>query len=222
MDININHINKEELKRILKPHNTKGKLVMVCIRANNRKVNRFDDVALLVHNNEVLFKTTCTLDPGLPMIKQPVNPEGAAIVANGYWNGLWRIGLHQGKYLALVQNRPVLVFRDNNRDSIVDFDKDYVVNDDLLEFIQSCSNNATKIKDANNKVYKVQYGMFGINFHRASIYKKLLEVGVYSAGCAVVQDAKDYFKLLDYIQDFSNTLMLKSVDALYINEHSIY
>ena len=40
----------------------------------------------------------------------------------GQYRGLWRIGIHKGKYKALVQNRPVTVYRDNNKDSVYDIE----------------------------------------------------------------------------------------------------
>ena len=62
----------------------------------------------------------CTTDPGEKYLTSPINAEGAAILVPGQYRGAYQIGKHFSKY-ALVQRGKVSVFRDNNRDSVVDY-----------------------------------------------------------------------------------------------------
>jgi hypothetical protein len=45
-----------------------------------------------------------------------LNPKGAAILVPGQYCGSHAIGLHQGKYRALRQVKPLPVYRDSNKD----------------------------------------------------------------------------------------------------------
>lgn len=48
----------------------------------------------------------------------PTNPKGVAVIKTDEWYyDLWKHGLHKGKMKALVQNRPIKFYRDNNKDS---------------------------------------------------------------------------------------------------------
>ena len=83
------------------------------------------------------------------------------------YRGSHRVGLHQGKYEALTQAKPLKVYRDNNRD-------------DKYDLIES----------------NVHEGIFGINIHRATKWegKKSTQIDKWSAGCQVIA-ANDDFKL---------------------------
>ncbi len=63
-----------------------------------------------------------TTDPGLSYLKKPINSKGTAILMEGWHSDIWQIGYHQGKYKALVQVNPCCVYRDNNRDSVLNMD----------------------------------------------------------------------------------------------------
>ena len=78
------------------------------------------------------------------------------------FSALWKIGKHKGQYKALVQANPCQVIRDNNRDDKID------------------------ITD------NTDFGMFGINLHRASSWKVSDEIGLYSAGCQVIKDVNQW------------------------------
>lgn len=60
-----------------------------------------------------------TTDPGHPVLVSPVNPAGAAVFAPGQQRAVWRMGTHHGRP-AFVQNRPIAVLRDNDRDGTID------------------------------------------------------------------------------------------------------
>ena len=107
---------------------TKGKynLNIIGIRnASNSVTNKFDDIIIVeyidmygVKSREIFAATT---DPGITSMKNPVSIKGCAILVPGQYRSSWKLGYHKGKYEALVQYKPVNVYRDNNRDEIYDF-----------------------------------------------------------------------------------------------------
>ena len=91
--------------------------------------------------------------------------DGVAILKPGQYRGSHIIRKHQGRYEALGQDRPVQVYRDDNRDPWYN----------LLE-------------------ESVQEGNFGINIHRATKWanKKSSQVDKWSAGCQVIAANNDW------------------------------
>jgi hypothetical protein len=85
-----------------------------------RKVtNKFDDFMVVLYNkNGELQKKvySITTDPGKYYMQKPSNVKGTAILVPNQYRGCWQIGKHNGKYTALVQCKPVSVFRDANKD----------------------------------------------------------------------------------------------------------
>ena len=140
-------------------------------RANSATPNSFDDEIHVFTNISdtkrqkwvyMVFK--CTTDPGTYWLKNPMNPQGTAILNQGQYINAYQIGLHRGKYKALVQTgAKVSLTRDFNRDTILDF------------------NNG-----------KTVTGFFGINIHRASQVGSTIVVDKYSAGCQVFKNASDF------------------------------
>jgi hypothetical protein len=61
-----------------------------------------------------------TTDPGIPYLVSPMNPQGCAAIAEGFYPGVWARGLHKGKP-ALVQVGAFDVHRDNDRDATLEF-----------------------------------------------------------------------------------------------------
>ncbi len=148
-----------------------NQLNIVGIRSPNTIPNRFDDeihvfykVAPLKWHYHVYKVTT---DPGTFWLRNPMQPQGTAILAQGQYKGAYRIGLHQGKYKALVQSKPITVIRDYDRDAKLDF------------------KNGTKSK-----------GMYGINIHRASLNGITKQVDKYSAGCQVFSNINEFKEFL--------------------------
>ena len=87
------------------------------------KPDRFDDCISVfsMHGGEWLFWSfPATTDPGVAYLKNPINKSGTAILAPGQYRSAYRIGKHRGKYDALIQSRPVTVFRDGNMDGHID------------------------------------------------------------------------------------------------------
>ena len=136
-----------------------------------RITNKFDDKITLSYkdlNGKWKFHCfDCTTDPGMYWTQNLLNPNGVAILKPGQYRGSHKIGLHQGKYEALRQQKPLKVYRDGDKD------KEY----DLLE-------------------ENVKEGIYGINIHRATARAggKSTQVDKWSAGCQVIA-ANDDFRL---------------------------
>lgn len=139
------------------------------IRSSDMTSNTFNDLIGVLYrkkNNWVLYKYGATTDPGLYYRENPMNIDGTAILAPGQYSGAFKIGYHKGKYKALVQNKPLLLYRDANRNNV-------------LEYIGEPS-----------------WQMAGINLHRANANVTSKLVQKHSAGCIVVADPTDFNELL--------------------------
>ena len=136
----------------------------------NEVTNKFDDFVTLSYKVNEEWNYHCfdaTTDPGKHWVENIMREEGVAVLRENQYRGSHKIGLHQGKYEALHQQKPVQVYRDNDLDG----------NYDLLE-------------------ENIQEGIFGINIHRATKWegKKSTQIDKWSAGCQVIA-ANDDFRL---------------------------
>lgn len=143
---------------------------------NGKVTNAFDDCVTISYKEDGEWKFHCyqaTTDPGSHWEQNLLNEKGVAILKPGQYRGSHKLRLHQGKYLALGQQKAVKVYRDNNRDGKYD----------LLE-------------------ENVDEGIFGINIHRATGRKggKSIRVDKWSAGCQVIADNDDWHQFLDICQ----------------------
>lgn len=142
-------------------------LNIVGIRSDSTIPNRFDDEIHVFYKNNanqwIHYIFPATTDPGTYWLKSPMHPQGTAILMQGQYKQAYQIGLHRGKYYALVQRKPITVMRDYDRNSVLDF------------------NNG-----------RLDTGMFGVNIHRASINGTTKEVDRYSAGCQVFSNITDF------------------------------
>ena len=141
-----------------------------------RVTNAFDDCVTISYKEDCEWKFHCykaTTDPGSHWEKNLLNKKGVAILKPGQYRGSHKLRLHQGKYLALGQQKPVKVYRDNNRDGKYD----------LLE-------------------ESIDEGLFGINIHRATgrAGGTSIRVDKWSAGCQVIADNDDWHQFLDICQ----------------------
>jgi hypothetical protein len=146
-------------------------LNIVGIRADSIQANRFDDEIHVFFKNGVgkwiHYIFSATTDPGTYWLRQPMHPQGTAILRQGQYRDTYQIGLHKGKYYALVQRKPVTVIRDYDRNAILDF------------------NNG-----------RPDTGMFGINIHRAAVNGITKTVDIHSAGCQVFSDINGFNLLM--------------------------
>ncbi len=146
-----------------------------------RVTNAFDDKITISYkvDGEWCFECfDCTTDPGTHWVENIMRKEGVAVLKPGQYSKSHKLRLHAGKYLALGQQNPVTVYRDNNKDGIYDLD----------------DNNT-------------QTGLFGINIHRATgrAGKKSTRVDKWSAGCQVIADNDDWHCFLDICQQARET-----------------
>ncbi len=152
-------------------HTRPYELNIVGVRTRSTKPNRFDDEIHVFYKSKPLkweyhiFKATT--DPGTYWLENPMQPQGTAILAQGQYVNAYRIGLHQGKYKALVQAAPVTIIRDYDRNAKLDF--------------------FNGRKDT---------GLFGINIHRAMAQGKTKFIDKFSAGCQVFQDVADFDRFM--------------------------
>ena len=134
----------------------------------NEVTNKFDDCLTVSFKKEGMWNMhcfPCTTDPGRHWVENLLNEDGVAILKEGQYRGSHQIGLHQGKYEALRQVKPVKVYRDNNLDNCYDLNEE-----------------------------NLQEGIFGINIHRATKYEGRVSTQLdnWSAGCQVFAANADF------------------------------
>jgi hypothetical protein len=82
-------------------------------------MDSWNDVRIVVKDSgEVLGSWTATSDPGTYYEKNPMNPDGCALLALGQHRDGWQRGtMHEGRYPALVQTgNPIAIYRDRAGD----------------------------------------------------------------------------------------------------------
>ena len=165
---------------------------------NGEVTNKFDDWLTISYKNENgewnFHCFDATTDPGSHWTeKQLLNKNGVAILKEGQYRGSHKIRLHQGKYEALGQKKPLKVYRDGDRD-------------DTYDFIEE----------------NVHEGIYGINIHRATARAggKSIQVDKWSAGCQVIA-ANDDFKLFMEICRKARDVWGNSFTYTLINSNDI-
>ena len=120
-----------------KPYN----LNLVGIRSSDPTPNVFNDQLWVFWKNKTNWDINIyriTTDPGLYWLQNPMNLNGTGILKPGQYPGMWEIGIHNGKYEALVQVSPCTLIRDYDRDNQLDYHSG-----------------------------REETGLFGVNLHRA-------------------------------------------------------
>jgi hypothetical protein len=88
--------------------------------------NAFDDYITLSYKEGGVWKFhswMATTDPGKKGMLEGKASGGVARLVEGQYRGSHSLGLHQGKYEALRQVKPVKVYRDGNKDLTYDENK---------------------------------------------------------------------------------------------------
>lgn len=88
--------------------------------------NVFDDVITVSYKDGGIWKYlewANTTDPGKKGVMEFHNKDGVARLVEGQYRGSHTIGLHQGKYEALKQLKPLKVYRDADKDLEYDENK---------------------------------------------------------------------------------------------------
>jgi len=140
-------------------------LNLVGIRTNDLEADTFNDWFMVIYTdsgapgekNQVGYAFPCTTDPGVYYRRNLANVDGTAIMVPGQYRGAYKIGKHRGED-ALVQRRPITVYRDRNMDETLDMGPDK------------------------------QAGLYGINIHKANPDRRSTIVDRWSAGCQVIAD----------------------------------
>jgi hypothetical protein len=176
--INKKNVNIKGLINLLKRkrfvvYDDPFKLNIVGVRANSTVPNKFDDVIYVFYKDDKRNwqgkAYPATVDTGTYWLKNPMHKEGSALLKEGQYVDTWKRRPHgeQG-YLALGQEKPVTVYRDYNRDAVLDF------------------NNG-----------KEMTGLFGINIHRANKKGVTEYVDKHSAGCQVFKNIDDFNEFME-------------------------
>lgn len=163
-------------------------LNLVGIRSAQIEQESFDDwitVFYLSDGRWNYFPFPGTTDPGSFYLHEPLSVSGTAILKPGQYRGSHKLGKHKN-YKALQQQKPVAVYRDNNRDGYLNIDG-----------------------------MPQESGLFGINIHRSNAYRPSTLVGKWSAGCQVLQDPVHFNFLMElceaavakYSNSFTYTLL---------------
>lgn len=134
---------------------------------NNEVTNKFDDkitISFSIDGEVKYLEFDATTDPGQHWEKNLLNKDGVAILVPNQYRGSHEIRLHQGKYEAVCQKKPVKVYRDKNKDGKYD----------MLE-------------------ESIQEGIFGINIHKAgSRANGSTQIDKWSAGCQVFSKESNF------------------------------
>lgn len=175
------------------------------IRNNNRVAGAFDDTLLVFYKNAkgswIFHDFKVTTDPSeISLLKRKVT-RGVAIVRKGQYRNCWELGLHKGSYPALVQRGNLTVIRDFNKDNILDIPDENTLKNwekiskyNKVEVVRTYSGIwREEYLTCDELKYRVETSYnFGINCHRASAWKILEKVGLYSEGCIVHQNPYKY------------------------------
>ena len=92
-------------------------------KTKGRVTNAFDDLLTIAYKIDGEWKYhefPCTTDPGTHWVENVLNDRGVAILKPGQYRGSHKLRLHQGKYLALGQKKPMKIYRDANLDGKYD------------------------------------------------------------------------------------------------------
>tara|TARA_R110002012_G_scaffold26744_1_gene86510 strand:+ start:2056 stop:2784 length:729 start_codon:yes stop_codon:yes gene_type:complete len=191
----------------------RNRLNIVGVRNPSPRPEKFDDNFYVFYKNDdnkwVGYKYTGTTDPSTSYLNKggfEDSTSGTAIVPQGQYVDSYAIGKHNGKYDALRQVRPFCVYRDYNRDDILNF-------------------------NVEDKVC----GDFGINIHRAMAggaddgNGNTENVGIYSAGCQVFNNYYCFQEFMElagthadlYGNSFTYTLLDKSLRNKFLVKRSI-
>lgn len=153
-------------------------------RISDRVTNEFDDYINIVHLERgkwIWHRYQATTDPGSYWLQKPGYKPTAIMKHPQQARGAWVLGMHRGKYEALVQWKPIQLWRDGNKDNHLDYSGEITTE------------------------------LVGINIHRSSTRpggSKFVEK--YSAGCQVFKDRAGLDKLVELAKLQRDTLGYKT------------
>lgn len=142
-------------------------LNIIGIRNDNANPHSFDDTLCVLfideYGDDTLLCFSYTTDPGLYFLKNPLNINGCAIMKEGHYVDVYKLGKHRG-YKALEQVGNIRFVRDNDKDDQLDFNARYEINRNIKA-----------------------------NIHHATIPETASVVNKWSAGCQVINKGWNEF-----------------------------
>lgn len=192
------------------------------VRSSDMNAGTYNDIEFIMYERYGLWSIeyyAITADPSLETLKSLPNSTGAAIIREGQWS-CWTLGYHKNDktHRALVQTSPIEVIRDFDKDSILD--ADYILDDrtkvDSVHSLKTATGWIRKGYWQGNLVQVIDYGLFGINNHRASKYKLINWIGLNSQGCMVHLDYNRYMNsFIPLIEESARTYGDKFTITVY-------
>jgi hypothetical protein len=181
-----NYTSKQLLDKVMSLSSydiSKGlpKNLIIAVRSNEDTFNVYDDKMYVFLNGIFQFVTSCTTNPGGPILTggwKRFNKTGAAVLKSDevYYDAFIKsdgksVRHHKDKMPCLRQVKNMKYFRDGNSDKKTD------------------------------EIGQIHVGNFATNVHLNSynFFTRIIHqfIGEWSAGCQVLNVAKDYTKLLD-------------------------
>jgi len=108
-----------------------GRVNIMGIR-NDSNPGEWND-SIIVNIDNKIWKYEATVDPSLYYTKNPMKKQGCAHLCLGFHKNIWIIGMHRGKYTALVQRGgKCKIWRDKN--------KNFKNDDNIIEYKYSAIN----------------------------------------------------------------------------------
>jgi hypothetical protein len=102
------------------------RLNIIGMRQKEKLIDSYNDYicVLYIERNRWKFKaySATTLPGKYWLVEKLMNPKGSLILSPGKYSGAFQLGKHKNKYEALVQAKPLPVYRDVNRDEKIDYE----------------------------------------------------------------------------------------------------
>lgn len=198
--LNISNFTKANIKKVFNMKgytlNESGKLNIIGVRKAGKLIsNKFDDVLILYwkfDGNEYTKYYTITTDPGAIFDSlDKYDSKGIAIMKEGHYSQVYKIGLHHGQYEAMHQARSISFYREK-----------WPYTNKYYKF-----DPATEI-----------YATIGANIHRANPLHKSSMVNNWSEGCQVFADPNEFSEFMNIVKVFRDQHGQEYFDYTLINE----
>lgn len=136
---------------------------IIGIRTSLDVPNVFNDfIGVVIEDKNIIQFFEGTTDPGTYWLENPMNKKGTSILVPNQYKNSWVLGYHSSglnRHEALVQSKPIEVWRDNNKDNKIYIDPK-----------------------------SLDKGIFGINIHSTGILGYVApSIDKWSAGCQVMK-----------------------------------
>lgn len=114
-------VHKHNFRVFTGPYN----MNIVGVRNANGTPNLFDDKIYVVYQDQdlnwICEGYDATTDAGLYFMNKPMRASGTAVLIDPYqYRGVFMLGRHKNVYPCLIQSKPMAVWRDSNKNDIID------------------------------------------------------------------------------------------------------